>query len=122
MILSSHNLNLKNFWTGEWLSFWSLSNNKLEGRVLLNTYYFEEGNVQFKLKKQFNETLKSKDLNELSEEVINTIKRLEDGIQSELDQIYDSLSDNYLKPLRRRMPITGLKMNWNINQLAFSNK
>lgn len=122
MILSSHNLNLKNFWTGEWLSFWSLSNNKLEGRVLLNTYYFEEGNVQFKLKKQFNETLTSKDLNELSEEVINTIKRLEDGIQSELDQIYDSLSDNYLKPLRRRMPITGLKMNWNINQLAFSNK
>lgn len=122
MILSSHNLNLKNFWTGEWLSFWSLSNNKLEGRVLLNTYYFEEGNVQFKLKKQFNQTLTSKELNELSEEVINTIKRLEDGIQSELDQIYDSLSDNYLKPLRRRMPITGLKMNWNINQLAFSNK
>lgn len=122
MILSSHNLNLKNFWTGEWLSFWSLSNNKLEGKVLLNTYYFEEGNVQFKLKKQFSETLTSKDLNELSEEVINTIKRLEDGIQSELDQIYDSLSDNYLKPLRRRMPITGLKMNWNINQIAFSNK
>jgi len=94
----------------------------LEGKVLLNTYYFEEGNVQFKLKKTFNENLNSKDLNELSDEVISTIKKLEDGIQNELDQIYDSLSDNYLKPLRRRMPITGVKMNWNINQIAFSNK
>ncbi len=94
----------------------------MEGKVLLNTYYFEEGNVQFKLKKTFNENLNSKDLNELSDEVISTIKKLEDGIQNELDQIYDSLSDNYLKPLRRRMPITGVKMNWNINQIAFSNK
>ena len=93
----------------------------LKGNVRVNTYFYEEGNVQFKLNKTFEEKVEIKENDESSaNEIINLINKLENSIQLELDQIYDSLSDEYLKPLRRRIPITGQKMNWNINQQAFN--
>ena len=126
-MLSSINCNLKNFWTGEWISVWEVrkeSNNFiLNGNVRLSTYYYEEGNVQFKLNKNYDSKVAVGDSNDSSAaEIIKSIGSLENNVQLELDKIYDSLSDEYLKPLRRRMPITGQKMNWNLNQIAFSNK
>lgn len=127
MLLSSINCNLKNFWTGEWISVWEVkkeSNNFiLSGNVRLSTYYYEEGNVQFKLNKNYDSKVSVGENNDSSAaEIIKSIGLLENNVQLELDKIYDSLSDEYLKPLRRRMPITGQKMNWNLNQIAFSNK
>ena len=127
LVLSSHNFNYKNFWTGEWLSIWEINKKnegfELNGKIRLSTYYYEEGNVQFKLNKEYNEKINSTEENDISaQEIISVINNLENNIQIELDLIYDSLSDEYLKPLRRRMPVTGQKMNWNLNQIAFSNK
>ena len=118
---------MKNFWTGEWISVWEVkkeSNNFiLSGNVRLSTYYYEEGNVQFKLNKNYDSKVSVGENNDSSAaEIIKSIGLLENNVQLELDKIYDSLSDEYLKPLRRRMPITGQKMNWNLNQIAFSNK
>lgn len=87
----------------------------------INTYFYEDGNVQFKLNKNFEEKIQLSDKdNQTASEIISLINKLESTIQLELDQVYDSLSDEYLKPLRRRIPITGQKMNWNVNQLAFN--
>lgn len=36
----------------------------------------------------------------------------------DLDGVYDNFSDNYIKPLRRKLPVTGQKMNWNLNQIG----
>lgn len=125
LILSSHNLNIKNFWSGEWLSLWEIKQESdkylLKGNVKLSTYYYEEGNVQFKLNKIYEEKVASN--NNIKDDVSAIIKEInnnENNIQLELDVIYDSLSDEYLKPLRRRMPITGQKMNWSLNQIAFN--
>jgi capping protein alpha len=125
LVLSSHNFNYKNFWTGEWLSIWEINKKdggfELNGKIRLSTYYYEEGNVQFKLNKEYNQKIDSKGENETTaQEIITIINNLENNIQIELDLIYDSLSDEYLKPLRRRMPITGQKMNWSLNQIAFT--
>ncbi len=123
ILISAHNYNYKNYWSGEWLSIWTLTNENgkylLKGSLRLSTYYYEEGNVQFKSSKDFEEKLKggSSNASALAEEIIKKIENSENDIQNELEKIYDDLSDNYLKPLRRRIPYTGQKMNWNLNQL-----
>ena len=45
------------------------------------------------------------------------IKHCENSVQLELEKVYDELSENYIKPLRRKLPVTGTKMNWNVNQI-----
>ena len=60
LLISAHNLNYKNCWCGEWLSWWNLEKTddhtyNLKGKVRANTYYYEEGNVQFNLASDFDE-------------------------------------------------------------------
>ena len=44
VLISVHNLNLKSFWSGEWLSTWEMDINskKINGTLRANTYYYEE--------------------------------------------------------------------------------
>ena len=107
------------------MSLWTLKKDTkftLTGSIKLSTYYFEEGNVQFKCNKDYSSIISENESNEqlLAEEVFKNIEKAENSIQSELDKIYDELSDAYLKPLRRRIPFTGQKMNWSLNQVAFT--
>ena len=44
VIISAHNINMKNFWSGEWLSTWTYKNGNVKGTIKANTYYYEEGN------------------------------------------------------------------------------
>ena len=52
--ISCHNLNFKNFWGGEWLSYWSFDfdSNQAEGFIKVHNHYFELGNIQFNLTKK----------------------------------------------------------------------
>ena len=99
VLISAHNLNLKSFWSGEWLSTWEMNigDKQINGTLRANTYYYEEGNIQFSLEE--------------------FIKHCENSVQLELEKVYDELSENYIKPLRRKLPVTGTKMNWNVNQV-----
>ena len=103
VLISVHNLNLKSFWSGEWLSTWEMDINSkaVKGALRANTYYYEEGNIQFNLDTKFDDFIKTS----------------ENSVQLELEKVYDELSENYIKPLRRKLPVTGTKMNWNLNQL-----
>lgn len=122
ILISSHNLNLKSFWTGEWLSTWELdlNENKAKGNIKGNTYYYEEGNVQFNFDTNFDSTISGDDAEAKSKSMIEFIKKSENEIEIELDKVYDDLSDNYIKPLRRKIPVTGTKMNWSLNQVQFA--
>lgn len=117
-------MNHKNFWCGEWLSCWELdkvgSNTyTLKGSVKANTYYYEEGNIQFNLKTNFEEKMSCEtEGEEFARDVFNLIEARENKIQIDLDKVYDDFSDNYIKPLRRKLPVTGSKMNWNLNQIG----
>ena len=119
VLISVHNLNLKSFWSGEWLSTWELdiSGNQVKGTLKANTYYYEEGNIQFSLDTKFNTTIGGGDNNTVANNLVEFIKTSENSVQLELEKVYDELSENYIKPLRRKLPVTGTKMNWNINQL-----
>ena len=86
LIISAHNLNYKNFWTGEWLSWWELEkvgDDKftLKGFVRANTYYYEEGNIQFNLKQDLEEKLSSENEDAtLAKDVIGLIESLENRV------------------------------------------
>jgi hypothetical protein len=79
-------LNFKNFWTGEWLSCWELEKLNeteftLKGHVRANTYYYEEGNIQFNLKTEFNEKLNcSSDEESFAKDVIKIIETKENNV------------------------------------------
>ena len=119
VLISVHNLNLKSFWSGEWLSTWELDINSktVKGTLRANTYYYEEGNIQFNLDTKFDGSASGDDNNAIADSLIDFIKTSENSVQLELEKVYDELSENYIKPLRRKLPVTGTKMNWNINQL-----
>jgi hypothetical protein len=81
MIISAHNINYKNYWCGEWLSWWELvktsnSDYHLTGQVRANTYYYEEGNVQFNLKTDHSEQLK--DYSSEQELVTDIVRKIEE--------------------------------------------
>ena len=124
VLISVHNLNLKSFWSGEWLSTWELdiSGKNVKGTLRANTYYYEEGNIQFNLDTKFNSTIQGGDNNATATNLIEFIKKSENSVQLELEKVYEELSENYIKPLRRKLPVTGTKMNWNINQLNLAQK
>ena len=124
VLISVHNLNLKSFWSGEWLSTWELDINgkQIKGTLRANTYYYEEGNIQFNLDTKFNGTAKGGDIGAIADSLVEFIKTSENSVQLELEKVYDELSENYIKPLRRKLPVTGTKMNWNINQLNLAQK
>lgn len=108
--MSAHNLNLKNLWSGEWLSHWNIEKTsantfKVTGNVKINTYYYEEGNIQFNLDKEFNTVLSANNENEeLATNIMEFIRESENAIQLSLDKLFDNLSDQYIKPLRRKLP------------------
>ena len=119
VLISAHNLNLKSFWSGEWLSTWemTISSKEIAGTLRANTYYYEEGNIQFSLDTKFNGNAAGGDNNAIAQSLVEFIKNSENSVQLELEKVYDELSENYIKPLRRKLPISYTKMNWNLNQI-----
>ena len=118
ILISAHNINMKNFWSGEWLSTWEydIKSKKLKGNIKANTYYYEEGNIQFNLNTNFDESVSGNSNSDIGNNIYKIIEKSENNVQVELESVYDNFSNDYIKPLRRKLPVTGTKMNWNINQ------
>jgi capping protein alpha len=53
--ISCHNFSFKNFWGGEWISSWIIdrSSESVSGQIKVHNHYFEQGNIQFNLNKEF---------------------------------------------------------------------
>jgi len=118
--ISCHNVNLGNFWAGEWLSKWHavISSNGLavlNGSININDHYFESGNIQFKLEKAFENIalkLDIQDADSVADTIVKTVEKLEDQYQYSLDVMYETVSEEFLKTMRRKLPKTGVKFNW----------
>ena len=53
--ISCHNLNFKSYWGGEWISSWviDVAGQTVSGSVRVHNHYFEQGNIQFNINKDF---------------------------------------------------------------------
>jgi capping protein alpha len=115
--MTAKNMNFKNFYGGEWLSEWKLdASANLEGNVKINAHYFEDGNVQLKLNKAFSFPMDLKaeaDVN--CQRIFEKIRESEDQILKGLDALYESLPSQVFKTMRKALPVTNTKMDWNLH-------
>lgn len=108
--ISCHILNFDNFWGGEWLSKWYLdfNNGNISGAVTIHNHYFESGNIQFNMKKDFPE----QKVELTAAGVVKLIHKLEDEYQNSHGAMYGDISTKLLKGMRRVIPITRQKFDW----------
>ena len=78
--ISCHNFNFKNYWGGEFLSSYviDLTNDQLSGQIKVHNHYFEQGNIQFNLNKNFTA---SKLKNQSGKAIADQIAKLETDVR-----------------------------------------
>ena len=98
--ISCHNLNLKNFWGGEWLSTWDVAHTvgddtfQVVGKIRVNNHYFEQGNIQFQLAKNYKDPVSGTAVDgDVGKGIVATIKELEDSYQASLNQIFEQVEE-----------------------------
>jgi len=72
-------------------------------------HYYEDGNVRLLTKKEISESVRS---GASSGDIIKAIAGLEKKYQEELNRAFGALSEGAFKSLRRQLPVTRQKINW----------
>jgi capping protein alpha len=123
VVIYGEKTNLRNFWSGKWFSTWTLSMSgpnsaAILGDVKLHAHYFEDGNLQLNNSKVVAEKVinGSSDVDFVSN-IIAHISASENSIQQGLEAMYNNMNEETLKAMRRIMPITKTKMEWNVNSV-----
>jgi len=112
-------LDLQNLQTGQWKSTWRVSDtNELSGTVEVHSYAFEDGNTQFQWTKTFEPIIISLEGGGEEEEndakkIVSQFIRWEHEILSILRGLQEVTPES-LKKIRRVLPITKMKMNWEV--------
>jgi len=112
--ISSARFNSHNFWNGRWRSVWTFSNGELTGHYKIVVHYYEDGNVQLNT----DHTVKipvseSGNPDAIAAAALKAIAKAEQGYQQALDTSYQTMGDTTYKALRRALPITKTKIDWN---------
>lgn len=108
----------KNCHSGSWFSQWKIqvdgtTEASISGKVTVHAFSHEECNVQFHTIKDFgviNVTAKGNDLSEI---FIAQILTWENEVMNSCETLHDDMRDK-LKSLRRVLPVTRTKMDWNV--------
>ena len=79
--------------------------------------YYEDSNVQFNLKKNYEEKNKGKDESSLADELMNFIEKNENDVQDKIKIINENISEEYVKSLRKRISLVDKDMNWSLDQI-----
>ncbi|KAJ3134524.1 F-actin-capping protein [Physocladia obscura] len=113
----SNKFNPTNFWNGRWISEWtvSLDFDDVKGDVRAHVHYYEDGNVQLKASKQLSVKRSATEIDPTSfaASVVKVILKAETDYQMALNVTYSQISDTTFKSLRRALPITRTKFDWN---------
>lgn len=115
--ISSQKFNPNNFWNGRWRSVWacSVSSGKatLSGNLRINVHYYEDGNVQLNTEATKSLSVQGASPAALASAALAAIKQCESEFHAALEQSYATMSDTTFKALRRTLPITRMKIDWN---------
>ncbi|CAG8537285.1 15931_t:CDS:2 [Gigaspora margarita] len=106
-----------NLWNGRWRSTWVISpeSGEIKGTIKVNVHYYEEGNVQLNSTKDIEITsspVNSEDLAASAAAYSKSICKAENEFQNALNESYVELSENTFKGLRRALPLTRHKIDW----------
>jgi capping protein alpha len=115
--MSSENVNLSNFWSGGWHSEYTLNVSGGSGAInatsKLGIHYYEEGNVQLHNTHEKTLTVTIGEPEATGKAVAAAVNKFESELQAALEILYVELHTSIFKQMRRFLPISKTKMNWN---------
>jgi len=107
-----------NFWSGRWRSEYivDLHTRTITGRILVNVHYYEQGNVQLETKHNASIALPASvtasTAGASSKKVLTLIADQERAYQESLGDTYHEMGEKTFKGLRRALPLTRQKLDW----------
>ncbi|KAI4848405.1 F-actin-capping protein subunit alpha [Aureobasidium sp. EXF-8845] len=106
LVLVSNKYSPNNFWNGRWRAHYlfSPSNSSLSGTINIDVHYYEDGNVRLQTSKPVSTSNAS--------DAVREIAKLEKSYQTEVNQAFTKLNEGAFKGLRRQLPVTRQKVEW----------
>lgn len=100
-----------NYWNGRWRSsyFYNPSSGSLTGTIKVDVHYYEDGNVRLLTSKDVSVNISS---GASASEIVRQVATVEKKYQEDLNKAFGSLSEGAFKSLRRQLPITRQKIEW----------
>ena len=100
-----------NYWNGRWRSsyFYTPATGAITGAIKVDVHYYEDGNVRLLTNKDVS---LSAGANASAADVVRQIAAVEKKYQEDLNKAFASLSEGAFKSLRRQLPITRQKIEW----------
>ncbi|KAI0174390.1 F-actin-capping protein subunit alpha [Pestalotiopsis sp. NC0098] len=110
IIIVSNKYSPNNFWNGRWRSLYIFdpSSGSLEGSIKVDVHYYEDGNVRLLTNKPSTASI----LSGTGAGIVKEISANEKKYQEELNRGFTSLSEGAFKSLRRQLPVTRQKIEW----------
>ncbi|KAF9242564.1 F-actin-capping protein subunit alpha [Melanogaster broomeanus] len=115
----SNKYNPSNFWSGRWRSHYEIDfdeSKTIQGKVLVNVHYYEQGNVQLETSHDFSISIPpmvaNASPNTAASKIFALIEAEETRLQTSLNESYHEMSEKAFKGLRRALPLTRQKIDW----------
>ncbi|KHO01770.1 F-actin-capping protein subunit alpha [Metarhizium album ARSEF 1941] len=110
IIIVANKYSPNNFWNGRWRSLYIFdpASGSLEGSIKVDVHYYEDGNVRLLTNKPVTASIPSGTGAGIAKEISASEKKY----QEELNKSFVSLSEGAFKGLRRQLPVTRQKIEW----------
>ncbi|KAI8391066.1 F-actin-capping protein subunit alpha [Radiomyces spectabilis] len=117
IVIVDNKYNPHNYWNGRWRATWELDteSGELKGTTKVQVHYYEDGNVQLNSDKEctLNVSCSTENAKEYATSMLKEIAKFDKTHQSAMNESYDDLAENTFKGLRRALPLTRNKLDWN---------